>query len=606
MAALADISKGNTTNLKTFLQDVAKSFSEQEMKDVINCTKNDLRGDYNKLPDDDLTTCFELLRKHGLVSETDTSAIEFYAETFRKEDATNGPVTKKINEFKRRIHTANQGTALKGQIIGRSEDVHQILDELRARPQASNSREIIGGINLHGEGGVGKTWLAKEIAKKLCLERDCKSIVVNLRGIEKMKQVYSAVLHKFHRTPLFCSPERIYDSIESLRHDLVLIFDNAEDLLLNLQDFKGFITNMIQRDEKQRLKLVLTSRLILHGVAQFANYFVKPFEKNASRELLFQKAGVELNIDVAVEIAEKCSNKPLLLKGIAAILKENLAAPEEVLAKIEKNAKASCKATKVIQEKVEQQTQTEREVEPKQPATELSNNDKAVFQEMFSKLAKPLMNSLVKLSLLCQDFPLHAAQQILGRSTTETRYYLNILISKGCVESKRDEHGEKMFDLHPLIQKFLENVRNTPEYQAVYQEAKVLFCSLFKNKLKELALRSDTDFIQVFSDFEKERPNFEQLLKLSPEREFLSLLPDVREFYLLPCLLEPLLTVGEREYLFHKWADIAVKEGEVQEMLAGVLRNMSFYLLARELMLSKAKLLLETNLMKLNPTDQNK
>ena len=576
MAATEAVQSTNVSSLDDLLQTVAKSFSEEEMKDVVNWTKNVLQGEYTKLPEDDLSKCFDLLRQHDRVSETDTSGIEFFAEIFCKEETTKGSISKEIEAYKEKHYQAQQDTAATPQLIGRDEDVRKILEELQGRvlAQASSvSSEHIRAVNLYGEGGVGKTCLADEVARQLCANSDYRSIVVNLRDITEMKHVYFEVLRNFGYSSVFSDPERIYSDIEKLENELVLVFDNTEEILMNFQEFKDFLTKMIQHDKEGRLQLLLTSRVKLDGVTQVSNYLVKPFSQEASKEILLQNTGFNLSVSLMSQIADLCSNKPLLLNGIAAILKEKLAEGEDVLARVEKNvSEGSSTKTKgkggILGSRAE----------IKQRTAELSNNDEAVFQEIFSTLSEKLRNFLVKLSLFCRDFPLSAAQQMLGRSTKETRWYLNILISKKCVESKKDPGGEKMFDLHPLMQEFLEGVTNSPEYQAVYQEAKVLFCSLLRHKLKELVKSLDTDFIQVFSDFEKDRPNFEQLLKLSPERDFLTLLPDVREFYLLPCLLEPLVTVGEREYLFHKWADTAVKEGEVQQLLTGVLRNMSFYL----------------------------
>ena len=560
MAAAVAVPLTNVSSfsLDDLLRTVAKSFSEEEMKDAVNWTKNILRGEYTKLPEDDLTKCFDLLRQHGRVSETDTIGIEFYAEKFCNEEKTTGSISKVIETYKEKRYQAQQNAALTALLIGRDEDVRKILEELlgRTRAQAdSGSSENIRAVNLYGEGGVGKTRLADEVARQLCVNSDCKSIVVSLRDIKGMDHVYFEVLRKFGRPAVLCSPERVYSIIESLRHELVLVFDNTEEHFWHFQEFKNFLTKMIQHDKQRRLRILLTSRVKLDGVS---NYLVKPFSKEVSKELLSQKTGFNLSASLMSDISDLCCNKPLLLNGIAGILKEKLAEGKDVLAGIEKKiSEGTSKKTKKKGGILGRQT------EIKQPTAELSNNDEAVFQEIFGTLSEKLRNFLVKLSLFCRDFPLSAAQQMLGRSTKETRWYLNILLSKGCVESKKDDLGEKMFDLHPLMQEFLKDVTNTLEYQAVYQEAKVLFCSLFRDKLKELVQNLDTDFIRVFSDFEKERSNFEQLLNLSPEREFLTFLPDDREFYLLPCLLEPLLTVGEREYLFHKLADAAAKEGEV-------------------------------------------
>ena len=564
MAATEAVPSTNVSSLDDLLQTVAKSFSEEEMKDAINWTKNFLLGEYTKLPEDDLSKCFDLLKQHGRVSERDTSGVEFFAEKFCKEEKTKSLISKEIKRYKEKHYQAQQDTPSKVQLIGRDEDVHNILEELQGRvpAQADSGSGNIRAINLYGEGGVGKTCLAEGVARQLCAISDCKSIVVSLRDIKDMDHIYFEVLKHFGRTAVLCSPERVYSIIESLPHKLVLVFDNTEEHFWNLQKFRDFLTKMIQHDKQERLQVLLTSRVKLPGVS---NYLVKPFSQEESKEILLQKTGFHSNVSLMSQIADLCCNKPLLLIGIAGILKEKLTKEEDVLVRVENNiSKGSSKMTK--------ERALERQTETKQPTTELGINDKAVFQEVFSTLSEPLRNSLVNLSFFCREFPLSEAQQMFDRSTKEIQWCLDILISKGCVEPKRDEHGQKMYELHPLMQNFLQGaVKNTPEYQAVYQEAKHLFCSLFRNKLKELVQSLDRDFIQVLSDFEKDRPNFEQLLKLSPEKEFLTLLPDVREFYLLPCLLEPLITVGEREYLFHKLADTAVKEGKVQQLLASAL-----------------------------------
>ena len=59
-----------------------------------------------------------------------------------------------------------------------------------------------------------------------------------------------------------------------LENELVLVFDNTEEILMNFQEFKDFLTKMIQHDKEGRLQLLLTSRVKLDGVTQVSNYLV--------------------------------------------------------------------------------------------------------------------------------------------------------------------------------------------------------------------------------------------------------------------------------------------------------------------------------------------
>ena len=543
-----------TPNIESFLRNISQSFSDEEMKEAINWTRNVLQGEYTKLPEDDLFQCFHLLNQHGRLSETDTSGIEFYADRFCRENNKN-LISKKIEDFKKTYH-CDQDESGAELFVGRDADIESIVAKLQPHTATSES---FRGVNLHGEGGVGKTVLAEFVAKRLCTNRECRSITINVREISDIKHVYFDILRKLQQPVIFPDADRVYTYIKNLQNDLILVFDNTEDFLLNGEDFKSFLRDVFKHDQHKKIQILLTSRLELKDVSEISNYVVRPFKQEASNEILLKKTGLDLSVSLMAEIAKICCNKPLLLKGFSVILKEKLAPEDKLLADIEKNV-ARAKKEKSVKGKPKQKTM--KDVKERTPLGYLNNNDWAVLREMFDKLSLSLRSCLIKLSLFCRDFYLPAAQHMIGRSIKESRFYVNILISKGFLETKKGDSGEKLFSLHPLTQEFLKEERLNPEYQGVYQEGKDLFCKFFKKQLKEMINYFDVNFIKVFSDFEIERPNFEQLLELTPEKEFLMILPDVRQFYLLPCLLEPLLTVGTRRLLFRNLAEAAIKEGE--------------------------------------------
>ena len=566
MAEVVSIPSANTSqsNFNTLLKDVVDSFCEQEKKNAVKWTKNVLRGEYIKVTENSLVDIFDLLRQHGRVSERDTNALEFYAEKFCKEKQMKDSIFKKVDTFKGENYVTQQDAASTTHFVGRNEDVCQILHRLREQPYPDIKNLSISGINLHGEGGVGKTRLAEEIAKQICKDGDCESIVVNLKDIKVMERAYVQMLWMLHQ-PVYQdsktnSLSRIYESIGNLKHDLLLVFDNIEDVLMELKEFKSFLTSVVKNDKQRRLKVLLTSRLMLNGVAQLSNYLVRPFTQDASKTLLLQKTDVDINNALVKQISESCCNKPFLLKGIAAILKEKLAGGEEVVARIEMHiAEASSKKANKADEKAEHPKDNQDGI--KQQATEGSGNERAVLQEMFSELSELHKDFLIKLSIFTRDFPIAVVQQIFNFSAKELLFHLNTLISKGLVESRTQE-GVEMFCLHPLMQEFLKELRNIPRYHALYQESREVFCKHYFEKLKDLVQRFDKDCIPVFNDFHKDHLMFEQLLDLSPEKEFLTFFQEEREFYLFSYLLEPLLSVQLRQALFHGLAEAADKEGE--------------------------------------------
>jgi DNA polymerase III delta prime subunit len=529
------------TEVERILQELAESFSELEIRNVVGFTKNTLGGEFLKMPEDGVFQCFEELRNQGRISSKNIELLGYFADN----SSNSTSIKEKIENLnRRRMKDKKYG----GAFVGREDDVHAVIDCLTSRTRAV--------LNLHGEPGVGKTTLAERVADLMVSENMVKhQRRVNLRQIKELRVICLAVLHAFNSPKILkpC-PEYVYEVIENLEVNSILIFDNAEELFSqdsskeNEMFFCQLLKGMVEHDKHSKLTILLTSRVPLPDtLSEFSmDYYVQPLKQDSSTKVL---DNLNLPLSKKKEISQLCKNKPLNLKLISGVIQEKLLEPDEVHKKL--NASPE---TAISLETSEVTTEEKK-------GTYSDIYDSNVINEVFNKFTLELNKVAIKLSMFQSPFAVVDAQKMVNRNYSETVFYICTLKNRGFLQERKNEHNQVKYEMHPLINEFLTKKRLEKNYKEVFTEAKELFFGIFCEKSKQLGGYLEKDYMEAYSRIEMERLNLELALQISFEMGFLYFSSDFNDFSIIANLFFILIPGPEREQLFQKWSETAYRKG---------------------------------------------
>ena len=282
---------------------------------------------------------------------------------------------------------------------------------------------------------------------------------------------------------------------------------------------------------------------------------MRGLERVSSWELLQRQGTPAIQGGQRERLVEMCRGKPLLLNGMASILRQETDA-ERLLGTIEQEL-----AVEQSQDTGEEQTVKEDMFDVNDEG--IDKKQLSCLRKMFFFLpSKTLKESAVSVSLFCRPFSLEAAAEVLGVNVSEAAIRMEGMRNSQVVflvpESK-----ELLYDIHPLMRKFLKSIGNSKAFEEAYQKAKDNFCKHFVSQLITIAALLDKDYVKAFDSFDFQKPNFELALDISMKSNYLLISQKHRESVLVCYLFEAMISdERRRRKIFHTWAEKIEEDGK--------------------------------------------
>ena len=546
------------------LKDVVGDLSPEELKYAVSSIKTNFeKGKFADKGDQDLYSCLHLFANQGLVSEDNLTLLEKFVvtpQTSKKEG-----IEAKIRGFKAiRLQEIEEPTAAtRKELTGRHSDLENVMSKLTTGGSSV--------LNLYGSSGVGKTRLATEVVSQW---QGTMKFKVDLREVERMEDVHFQVLQALmigskETTTVSYEANPVIFKMRQLRQrglgDILLLLDNVDQFSggnskaatsLN-DDFVTFLQRLTTGRAKSSLKILLTSRSAFrHGVE---NYEVKGLEKVSSGELLQRQGTPDIHGSQRERLVEMCRGKPLLLNGMASVLRQEIADAERLLGTIEQELEVE-----PFQDTEDEATEKTDTFDFKEEGIDVEQL--SCLRKMFFFLpSKTLKESAVSVSLFCRPFSLEAASKILGVKVSEAAIRMEGMRNSQVV-SVVPEANELLYDIHPLMRKFLKSIGNSKAFVEAYQKAKDNFCYYFLSRLKTIAALLDKEYVKAFDTFDFDRYNFELALELSLKSSHLMIPMKNTEIVRICYLLEAtLIDQKRRRTIFHAWAEKVEEDGKQGE-----------------------------------------
>ena len=546
------------------LKDVVDDLSPEELKYAVSSIKTNFeKGKFADKGDQDLYSCLHLFANQGLVSEDNLTLLENFVVTPQTSEKEG--IEAKIRDFKeiRLQETEEPTAATRKELTGRHSDLENVMSKLA--PGGSSV------LNLYGSSGVGKTRLATEVLSRW---QGTMKFKVDLREVERMEDVHFQVLQALmmrskYTTTVSYEANPVIFKMRQLRQrgpgDILLLLDNVDQFSggnseaatsLN-DDFVTFLQRLINGQAKSSLKILLTSRSAFrHGVD---NYEVKSLEKVSSGELLQRQGTPAFHGSQRERLVEMCKGKPLLLNGMASILRQEIADAERLLGSIEHEIEVE-----PSQDAGDEEAEKKETFDAKEEG--IDEEQLSCLRKMFFFLpSKTLKESAVSVSLFCRPFSLEAAAEILGVNASEAAIRMEGMRNSQVV-SVVPEAKELLYDLHPLMRKFLKSIGNSKAFVEAYQKAKDNFCNHFLSLLRTIAALFDKEYVTAFDRYDFDRPNFEFALEISLKSSpFIIPWKDpniVMICYLLDAMLND---QKQRREIFQVWAEKVEEDGKEGE-----------------------------------------
>ena len=551
------------------LKDVVDDLSPEELKYAVSFIKTNFeKGKFADKGDQDLYSCLHLFANQGLVSEDNLTLLEKFVvtpQTSKKEG-----IEAKIRGFKaiRLQETEEQTVAARKELTGRHSDLENVMSKLTTGGSSV--------LNLYGSSGVGKTRLATEVLSQW---QGTMKFKVDLREVERMEDVHFQVLQSLmigskETTTVSYEANPVIFKMRQLRQrgqgNILLLLDDVDQFSggnskavtsLN-DDFLTFLQRLINGQAKSSLKILLTSRSAFrHGVD---NYEVKSLEKISSAKLLQRQGTPAIHGSQRERLVEMCRGKPLLLNGMASILRQEIADAERLLGTIEQELEVE-----PSQDAGDEEAERKETFDAKEEG--IDEEQLSCLRKMFFFLpSKTLKESAVSVSLFCRPFSLEAAAEILGVNVSEAAIRMEGMRNSQVV-SVVPEAKELLYDIHPLMQKFLKSIGNSQAFVEAYQRAKDNFCKHFIPQLTKIAALLDKEFAKAFDSYDFGKLNFELALDISLKSSYFIIPWKDPEIVMICYLLEAMLNdQKQRRKIFRVWAEKVEedgKEGETENCL---------------------------------------
>ena len=545
----------SSPDLTHLFRDISLKFSSTESEYVVQSSKRIYGERFSSLENQDLLSCLNLLHKLGYVSNTKLTLIkEFVAPKSNKEKDINDAIE---NFKKSHPPQADPGNELEG----RSDDLKKITEKL-----ATGQLPVV---NLYGSAGVGKTTLAK----KVCAEWRGKSYVFDLREALDMRAIYFNILNTLELTVpvgyigLSFVIEKIQENVKEISDGQPVLFllDNVEQFTAgqgkegrNLRTaFMQFLVKLSELNDTgniRALNILLTSRTQLNNATSVLDYELQPLKDSFSEKILLPREISDVNAEQKEKLLGACKGNPLLLKGVAAILRQERKAPNDLINEIEKLITSKGKTGASVKSKLEEDAK-EKPVDSQEEGAD--EGQTSLIKEMFDTLpSDSLKVSAVLISLFCGPFSALTAAEVLGINMSEAVAQLEGLETSAIIHVDNREAKELMYDIHPLLKEYANSIRNDAKFSESYTKAKGRFYELFMSKMKTIAGLIESDYVEAFSRFGKDQGNFEFAIDISLLPEYFSVPGQFHENALIASLFNAMLSNEKQTELFHSWAEM--------------------------------------------------
>ena len=541
--------------LQQLFTNISPKFDPTESEDVVQSLKRNYRGKFNFLDNQDLLPCLQLLEKHGHVSDNKLTLIEkFVAPKSAKVEDIKGTIESFKVSLQARIKPQKQ-------LQGREDEIKKITEKLETGQSSA--------LNLFGSAGVGKTTLANEV----CSKWRGKHFVFDLREAKEMRAIYLNMMNSLGLTVPIGSIDqnfvvkRIHEKIQTFKsegHSVLFLLDNVEQFTTgqgqegkNLRTaFVQFLEKLFEFDgkDKKTLKALLTSRTQLQDAKKVDNFQVKSLESSSSEKILVSKVMASVNDNQKNQLIDISKGIPLLLKGIAAILRQERKSADELIAGVHKGKVFPPKKSKPEGDAKERPFNFEEEG--------VDMDQQSAIREMFDTLPTDRLKvSAVSVSLFCGPFSVSTAAKVLGISLLETLAQLEGLVTSAIIFVVDEEAKERMYDVHPLLKKYADSIKDVATYRAAYLEAKGRFHQHFMAKMEKIAKLIEPNYVTAFRLFEKDRANYEFTVDMSLQPEYFSVPGEYHENALIASLFNAMLKKDKQIKLFHCWAEMCIDDG---------------------------------------------
>ena len=564
-------------SFEKLLKDVTANLSPEELKHAVSSIKTNFEGKFNITDDQDLYSCLYLLANQGVVSEDNLTLLEKFVVT---------PHTSKKATIEAKIHNFKAARPFqesrKQELTGRNRDLTNVISMLRT------DRSSV--LNLYGSSGVGKTRLATEAFSQWSGPK----FKVDLREIDEMKDVHFQVFLALSEQsgPPSYEANTVVTKMEQVKRnserDILLFLDNADkftaaanelnasfgsflDRLLVNPSGKATILGDLPSEQifyrndslgapeatQTKLKILLTSRNeFRHGISlKVQNQELRALERESSDQLLQNQGRIsEVPISQREKLVDMCKGKPLLLNGMAAILRQEIADAERPLGTIDETldvtqtletGPASKEAEKLERFDVEKEG--------------IDLEQLSCLKKIFSFLpSNTLKESAVSLSLFCRPFTVETAAKILDVDYSEAAIRLEGMRNSQVI-TMTEECKELHYDIHPLMRNFLKGIGNSKMFSKAFEKSKENFSKHFISRLTELSSVLDKDFVKASESFEVEKQNFELALDISLKSDSLLISKEHHESVMICYFLEAMLDPNQRRRIFRAWADKAME-----------------------------------------------
>ena len=608
MASSGVESVESLTEIHQLFRDISLKFSPAESEDVVQCVQRIYGEQFKSLGKQDLMSCLGRLYEFGYVTDTRLTLIKEFIAT---KSSNENDINERIEDFE----TFRPPQSELEKILGeRSDEITKIMEILENRQKPI--------VNLYGFAGVGKS----TVAKAICGKWTGQTYVVDLKEAENMRAVCLNIMTTLG-LPVFFDTERIIlaspengfsagmdyeqdvfnvrkakdtrkvrpnfmDSLdlttpdgsrarnsivkrifgqiekESKDHSILLVLDNFEDstvgkqkkvkdLHVNLEpqliDFLGELSRY--ESKAVTLHVLLTSRTQLRD-SKVTNYELQ-FLKNSLLEEIFLS---DVDLQQRKRLLEICKGNPLLRVGTAAILKQKRKSPSDLIDVIEK----SCQGEAEIPVKSKGEEDMEEKPFNSEEEEGIDKEQASLIKEMFYTLPSDTLRvSAVSVSLFQGPFTASSAAKILDVSTSEVVVQLEGLVTNGIIQVADKDAKHLEYDIHPLLRKYAESIKNDDMFRDSYTEAKGRFYEHFMSKMKQIAGLMKTSDIKAFNEFQRDRPNFEFAVDISLLPEYFSVPGGYNEITLIVSLFNAVLAEKKKIEVFHSWAEMCPNDGKL-------------------------------------------
>ena len=541
------------SELNHLFRDISSKFSSVEAAEVVKSSKRIYGEQFESLENEDLQSCLNLFLKLGYVSN---GKLRLLTDFVASKSKNEGEIKKAIDNY---IKFNPRQVDSEKQMQGRDNDITKISGRLKAgRPSV---------VNLHGSGGVGKTALAKEICEKWRGE----SHIFDLREAKDMRAVYLKVMNTFGlAVPVgYIDPSSVVEKIfeqafmKSKGPPVLFLLDNADQFTLELGkegknlktvflQFLGKLTRDHERRKTRELRILLTSRTSVKETSTVKDYELQPLKDTFSEKILLSNKTADINAEQLKKFSLACNGKPLLLHGLKAILKQGRKISSDLLNELEKYMQTR-------KEKEETPLRSKVDEDAKEKAFDfkdegVGSGEISVIHEMFNTLpSDSLKESAVSISLFCGPFSAATAAVILGISLPEAVAQLEGLETSAIISVENQEAKEVMYDIHPMLKKYAESIKNDEQFVESYSKARKQFSDHFMSQMKTIAGFVDANYVKAFTNFTSDDANYKFAIDIFLEPEFFSVSNEYHENILIVSLINAMLSSEKRRELFKSW-----------------------------------------------------